>query len=211
VSDLKNYSLKGKRFGALEDLMSDSLYARNVHILEKNGAEIVKINPERVQLPGFRTLLSADMKYDLPKYLKKQANLEVKFKSVEDIVEFNKLDSLKRMPYNQVLFDGIVKDSTTLEELEIIKTNLENSGRSYFDSIIDSLKLDAFLSINNYHAGFAAVAKYPCLTVPMGFDKEGEPMNMTFIAKQFEEEKLLKIGYAFEKITNARKSPSNYN
>ena len=210
VSDLKNYSLKGKRLGVLEDLMTDSLYARNVSILARKGAEIVKINPERAQLNGFLTLLNIDMKYDLPTYLNSYANSNINFKSVNDVVGFNKLDSIKRMPYNQELFDGIVNDSTTLEELETIKTNLENSGRTYFNNVIDSLKLDAFLSINNYHAGFAAVAKYPCLTVPMGFDKTGEPKNMTFISKQFEEEKLLKIGYAFEKITKARIQPSNY-
>jgi len=210
VSELKKYSLKGKRFGALENLMTDSLYTRNISILQRNGAEIVKINPERAQLNGFLTLLNVDMKYDLPKYLKNHADSEIKITSVSDVVEFNSLDSLKRMPYNQELFDGIVRDSTTLSELEIIKTNLENSGRAYFNNVIDSLKLDAFLSINNYHAGFAAVAKYPCLTVPMGFDKTGEPKNMTFISKQFEEEKLLKIGYAFEKLTKIRKLPKDY-
>jgi len=210
ISELKKYSLKGKRFGALENLMTDSLYTRNISILQRNGAEIVKINPERAQLNGFLTLLNVDMKYDLPKYLKNHADSKIKITSVSDVVEFNSLDSLKRMPYNQELFDGIVRDSTTLSELEIIKTDLENSGRAYFNNVIDSLKLDAFLSINNYHAGFAAVAKYPCLTVPMGFDKTGEPKNMTFISKQFEEEKLLKIGYAFEKLTKIRKLPKDY-
>ena len=210
VNDLKNYSLKGKRFGVLENLMSDSLYARNVSVLARKGAEIIKINPERVQLSGFLTLLNIDMKYDLPKYLKGYVNSSIDLKSVSDVVEFNKLDSIKRMPYSQELFDGILKDSTTLAELEIIKTSLENSGRNYFNSVMDSLNLDAFLSINNYHAGFAAAAKYPCLTVPMGFDKKGESKNMTFISKQFEEKKLLQIGYAFEKITKARIQPEDY-
>ena len=75
---------------------------------------------------------------------------------------------------------------------------------------MDTYQLDAILSINNYHAGYAAVAKYPCLTVPMGYKKSGEPISLTFIAKPFEEQKLLQLGYAFEKLTRVRKLPENY-
>ena len=71
-------------------------------------------------------------------------------------------------------------------------------------------KLDAVLSINNYHSGVAAVAKYPTLTVPMGYKESGEPISLTFVGLPFSERKLLEIGYAFEKETKARKLPKNY-
>jgi amidase len=32
-------------------------------------------------------------------------------------------------------------------------------------------QLDVILSINNWNAGEAAAANYPCLTVPMGYAK----------------------------------------
>jgi amidase len=70
--------------------------------------------------------------------------------------------------------------------------------------------LDAVLSINNSSASFAATAAYPCLTVPMGYTEAGEPVNLTFIARPFEEDKLLKMGYAFEKATKMRRSPEGY-
>ncbi|MGB7842526.1 MAG: amidase, partial [Salinimicrobium sp.] len=66
-------------------------------------------------------------------------------------------------------------------------------------------------SINNYHAAYAAVAKYPALTVPMGYVETGEPENATFIARPFEEVKLLKMGAAFEKAFHKRQIPKNYN
>mgnify|MGYP001953159742 CR=1 FL=1 len=47
---------------------------------------------------------------------------------------------------------------------------------------MDTHNLDGFLSINNYHAAFAAVAEYPALTVPMGYTEEGEPKGLTFNA-----------------------------
>ena len=104
-----------------------------------------------------------------------------------------------RIPYGQSIFDGILKDSTTLEELQVIKNRLEKNGRLFFDTAYGSrTNLDAILSINNYHAGYAAVAKYPALTIPMGYKETGEPISLTFIAKPFHESDLLKLGRAFE-------------
>jgi len=84
------------------------------------------------------------------------------------------------------------------------------TGRLFFDIPFEEYQLDAVLSINNYHAGYAAVAQYPCLTVPMGYTDEGEPMSLTFIAPSFSEKKLLHFGYAFEKNSKIRKLPRDY-
>lgn len=58
---------------------------------------------------GFLTLLTADMKRDLPWYLKNYTGKNVKVRSVEDVVGFNRKDSLLYMPYGQGLFEGIVQ------------------------------------------------------------------------------------------------------
>jgi amidase len=44
----------------------------------------------------------------------------------------------------------------------------------------------------------------------MGYRETGEPVSLTFIAKPFEEDKLLQLGYAFERATQARKMPELY-
>ena len=75
---------------------------------------------------------------------------------------------------------------------------------------MDKNRLDAILSINNYHAGYAAVAKYPALTVPMGYKPSGEPISLTFIGKQFTEAKLLRIGKAYEEKFPVRIMPTDY-
>jgi amidase len=122
---------------------------------------------------------------------------------------FNLKDTLLRAPYGQQLFDGIVEDKTTLEELAVIKEELSTEGKKYLQALKDE-NLEAILSINNYHSGFAAVAKYPTLTVPMGYKNSGEPISLTFIGIPFTERKLLEIGSAFEQITKVRKMPKNY-
>ena len=201
--------IKGKKLGVLKDLLTDSIYAITVDKLKNTGVEIVELTPEPFSYDGFITLLNIDMKHDLPKYLKESADKSIYIKNVKSVVDFNLRDSLLRAPYGQQLFDGIVKDSTTLAELELVKINLKKEGDKYLQAI-KSEGLDAILSINNYHSGIAAVAKHPTLTVPMGYKESGEPISLTFIGTPFSERKLLEIGYAFEQMSKVRKMPENY-
>jgi|TARA_B110000967_G_scaffold178887_1_gene194003 amidase len=201
--------LKGKRLGVLKTLLTDSIYVLTLGKLKKAGAEIMEITPPEISFNGFLTLLNIDMKHDLPKYLKNNADKSISLKNVKDVVEFNQKDSLLRAPYGQQLFEGIVKDATTLEELDLIKRNLNSEGKRFLQALKDE-NLDAILSINNYHSGVAAVAKYPTLTVPMAYKKSGEPVSLTFIGLPFSERKLLEIGAAFEQLTNVRRMPENY-
>jgi amidase len=201
--------LKGKRLGVLKSLLTDSIYAKTVEKLKKEGVEIVEITPSEISFDGFTTFLNIDMKHDLPKYLSEFAAKNIAVKSVKEVVLFNLKDAVLRAPYGQQLFDGIIKDKTTLKELAVIKKNLSRESKKYLQAL-KAENLDAILSINNYHSGIAAVAKYPTLTVPMGYKKSGEPISLTFIGTPFSERKLLEIGHAFEQVTNVRKMPKNY-
>jgi len=206
-------SLEGKRFGVFKALVAeDSIYSATVAKLEALGATIVAFDPPEVEMSGFLSILNIDMKNDLPEYLRTQVNNKetVTIRSIADAVTFNKQDSLVRVPYGQALFEGILVDTTTAEGLTEIKNRLQKNGRYFFDVALNEHQLDAILSINNYHAGFAAVAKYPALTVPMGYKASGEPISLTFIAKQFEESKLLQLGNAYENYNPIRKLPQDY-
>tara|TARA_R110001583_G_scaffold90137_2_gene231696 strand:+ start:2306 stop:3994 length:1689 start_codon:yes stop_codon:yes gene_type:complete len=205
-------SFKEMRLGAINELMeTDSIYRKTVEGLEDAGATIIAFTPPEVSMDGFLSILNIDMRIDLPAYLKEYTNADlVKITSIADAIAFNKADSLTRIPYGQALFEGIISDSTSVQQLEEIKSTLEKNGRAFFDSVMDQHKLDAVLSINNYHAGYAAVAKYPALTVPMGYKASGEPISLTFIGKQFSEANLLCIGRAFEKHSKIRVMPAGY-
>jgi amidase len=201
--------LKGRRLGVIKSLLTDSIYAATVEKLRKAEAVLIEITPPQTALNGFLTLLNIDMKHDLPNYLASEVDKNVAVTTVKDIIIFNEKDSVLRAPYGQQLFEGIVADTTTLAALEIIKKNLTNSGKKYFEALKNE-NLEAVLSINNYHSGFAAVAKYPTLTVPMGYQNSGEPISLTFIGSPFSERSLLEIGHAFEQLTRVRKMPNNY-
>ncbi|WP_378187099.1 amidase family protein [Aquimarina sp. W85] len=170
VATLANENkLKGKRLGYFKTLKDSVLYAKALKELSDAGAILIEVESEEVALPNFRKLLNLDMKKDLSHYLKMYADTTIRLKTVYDIMAFNKKDSLLRMPYGQRLFEGIVADSFNKTVYLAIKDTLQSNGRYFFDKLIKRDSLDAILSINNYHAGYAAVAQYPAITVPMGW------------------------------------------
>ena len=203
--------LKGKRFGAPKRLLEDTLYTKALDVLKELGAEIIEIEEEKLGLPNFIRLLNLDMKNDLPAYMETYANKAISLRTVSDVIAFNLEDSLKTMPYGQNLFKGIAEDRGDANYLERIKDTLNTNGKQYFDIPMKAHNLDGFLSINNYHAGFAAVAEYPALTVPMGYTKEGAPKGLTFIALPYEEKQLIQWAFIFEQASKARVAPKDYN
>ncbi|TDN88796.1 amidase [Salegentibacter sp. 24] len=208
--NFESTNLVGKRFGAFKQLMeADSLYKRAINDLKNAGAEIVEFEAADIQLENFLRLLSLDMKNDLPEYFENYGD-ETRFTSVKDIVNFNIEDSITRMPYGQALFEGILRESADSSYLASLKSNLREKGKAYFDLPMREYQLDGILSINNYHAGFAAVAHYPAITVPMGYDDQGAPKGLTFFAKSSQEDKLYQWAYVYEQASIRRKSPKKY-
>jgi len=206
-----NVSLKGKRFGAFTRLLKDTLYTKAIEVLKQQGATVIEIEEEKVGLPKFINLLNLDMKKDLPEYFKNHASKKLSFTSVQDVINFNKKDSATTMPYGQKLFYGIVNDNANKKEFSDMKKVLATNGKSFFNIPMKKYNLDGILSINNYHAAFAAVAEYPALTVPMGYTDKGEPKGLTFIGVPFSEKALLGHAYLYEQASKMRKAPKNYN
>ena len=209
--EFKMNNLQGKRFGAFKKLLKDSLYVRALSDLKSKGAIIIEIEEAEIELPGFLKLLNLDMNNDLSDYIKTSGDPKLSIKSVSDVMAFNKKDSISRMPYGQSLFAGIVADSATIEEFSQIKSTLKKNGRLFFDGAMKTHQLDGFLSVNNFHASFAAVAEYPAITIPMGYSEIGEPEGLTFISQPFSEKLLVGWAYTYEQISKRRVAPKNYN
>jgi len=210
IDAVKDASIKGKRLGVIKSLLSDSVYAETIKKLKSAGAEIIEFTPPETSLDGFLTLLNLEMKEDLPTYLDKYASENIQVTNLKEVMAFNKKDSLQYMPYNQGIFDGIMADTTSTEAFKKIKKSLHEQGTTFFQEPIKEYNLDAILSINNSHSAEAAVGLHPCLTIPMGYKKNGEPIGLTLIASPFSEVTLYKIGSAIEKTLNSRKMPDQY-
>ena len=208
--ELEQSELEGLRFGVNRNFLEDTLYMLAVEKIVSLGGIAVEFEPEVINLEGFGTLLSADMKVDLPVYLDKYASEDILLRSISDIADFNMADTLVRIPYGQTIFNEMVALEITPEEVLSLKKRLHEEAVRYFDKPMTEMQLDIILSVNNRNAGTAAAAFHPCLTVPMGYRNNGAPAGITFIARPFEEELLLKTGYAFEQATKLRIPPGEY-
>ena len=206
-NEIINSSLKDKRLGVFKSLLNDSLYLKTIEDIKRAGGIIIEFEPPKINFLGFRKILDVEMKNELPKYLSTYFKDNMNIKNISDIINYNLQDSLNRSPYGQKIFEGIVSDNTGKEEFKKLKVRLKKEGERYFNESLKKYSLDAILSINNYHAAYAAAAYYPCLTVPMGYNKNGLPSNLTFISSSFEENKLYQLGYAYEKLSNKSVAP----
>lgn len=105
---------------------------------------------------------------------------------------------------------------------EALATSQRLSGPEGIDKALADHALDALVAptggpawmtdlVNGDHPGVgssspAARAGYPIVSVPAG-DALGLPVNISFIGRRFGEETLIKLAFAFEQATRARRRP----
>ena len=119
--------------------------------------------------------------------------------------------TITHAPYNQYIFNEIVNDEVSDSELEEMKKFTKTNAREFLNELMISYNFDVFVSVDNTMAGIAAAAHFPALTVPMGYRKNGEPSNITFITSSNNEQLLYNVAYLFEKKFKRREAPKNYN
>lgn len=207
---IENTSLDKKQLGYFKPFLEDSIYALTIDRLKGSGANLIGLEPAEFNFDHFRSFLNGDMLIDLPAYIDKYASKNITNRTIKDFVDYNLQDTTLRVPYGQQLFEGMVADTLTKEEFLKIKSDYLANSIAFFEKHMKAHKLDAIVSINNYNAGHAAMAQYPGLAVPMGYKASGEPINLTFIARPFEEDKLLGMAAAFESAFPVRRPPMQY-
>jgi amidase len=222
---------KGKRIGVVRGLAGydpnvDRLLDRSIAKLRAAGAVIV----DPVKIPHLHdygdaefTVLLYEFKHDVNAYLATRTGLPVH--SLADLIAWDKAHAAEEMPwFNQELFEqaqakGPLTDKTYTVALAKSK---RLSGPEGIDAALAAHHLDALLApaqgpawttdlVNGDHEGHsayspAAVAGYPAITVPAGFE-HGLPIGMLFFAGKWSEPTLIGIAYAFEQATHARRDP----
>lgn len=222
--------LQGKRIGIEKDGTKvspslDKLFQDAIALLKSKGATIVEIelNKELKQAgkDEFAVLLY-EFKDGVNNYLSKANS---KMKTLSDVIEFNKKNEDRAMPYfKQETLELANKkgDLQTKEYLQAVK-NTTTITRDAIDKILKDNKLDAIAAPTNgfaccidlvngdYDNGFsfsgpAAMAGYPHITVPMGSWKE-LPVGISFVSTAYDEASIIKLGYAYEQASKKRVAP----
>ena len=202
--------LTGVRLGAPESFVDNEFFTGALRVLSAAEAAIVEITLPELDFDGFGTLLGREMVRDLALYLRNHASPMVMIDSVDELQAFNQQRPDIRMPYGQAEVDRMAELDVSADALEELRDNLQSTARAAMEALFASNGLDVMLTLNNRNAGFAALANYPALTVPMGYQENGRPVGLTFIAPPFQEQLLIDVGARFESLTRARRLPAGY-
>jgi len=214
-----------KSFGfhpGVDRLMEDALAE-----MKRRGA--VLVDPADIPHEGdyYETELTVflyELKADLNAYL---ASLGPKAPvgTLADVIAFNEAHRAEEMPFfGQELFIKAQEKGplTDLAYVEALARNRRLAGLEGIDAVMGQHTLDAIVAptggpawvtdhVNGDHfsGGMSsppAVAGYPHVTVPAGF-VFGLPVGISFVGRAWSEPTLVKLAYAFERATRARRAP----
>jgi amidase len=225
--------LKGARIGIARAKMfgsspeADRVANTAIEVLKAEGAVIV--DPADIPHIGEYDdpeldILLTELKWDLADYLKEWAPGSP-VKNLDELIDWNKKHADSEMPFfGQELFERAAKKGPFSGKE--YKKSLEKCRKLALDQglavVFAKQKLDALVAptggapwvidlVTGDHFGMSsstppAVAGTPAITVPAGFER-GLPLGITFMGPAWSEGTLLKIAYAYEQASHARRPP----
>ena len=230
---LDEAGLRGARIGVARKFFGfhaavDRIMEAALAEMKKRGAELV--DPADIPHTGEYdetelTVLLYELKADLNAYL---ASLGPKapVRTLADVIAFNEAHRNDEMPYfGQDLFVKAQEKGplTDLAYVEARARNMRLAALEGIDAVMGQHKLDAIVAptggpawttdlVDGDHFGGGmstppAVAGYPHVTVPAGY-VFGLPVGISFVGRAWSEPTLIKLAYAFEQATRARRAPS---
>lgn len=227
---LKTDGLRGKRIGLFKapygvNYKVDTLMNQAVGFLKSNGVEIIEINEitnPKVDKYSLEIMLY-EYKDGLNKYFK-SLGPNAPVHSVEELIAFNKTDSIELKFFNQSYLETALKkgDLKSKEYIDLLDKLMKGTREDGMDKIMNEYRLDAIIAPtgapawksdltngDSFQIGTsspAAESGYPDITVPMGFIDE-LPVGISFFGRAWSEPILLEIAYAYEQGTKHRKAP----
>ena len=157
-----------------------------------------------------------ELKHDLNLYLR-DWSVGTKVKTMADIIAFNQANADKALRFGQDLFLAAQATRGDLSELEYRSAramDLQSAKERGLDAYMTQHKLDAVVFAGTAGASIAAKPGYPSVQVPAGLiggvggkETPDYPLGLTFAGRAWSEAKLLRLAYAYEQATNARRLP----
>lgn len=227
---LNSDGLNGKRIGVLKKSMGfsdkvDTLMIKAIADMRLRGAAIIEI--EMPKSPNYEDasfqVLLYEFKDGLNKYLNGVCD-SVSVRSLNDLIAFNKSDSVELKYFDQKLLEMAEKKGSLESEdyKKALSLMLKATREEGIDKVMNDNKLDAIIAptgspawktdllLGDHFVGgsssLAAISGYPAITVPMGFI-DNMPVGITFFGKAWSEPALIEIAYGYEQFTKHRKAP----
>jgi amidase len=182
-------------------------------------AAILNLNPEsptRYQAERRPVIYLYELKHDLNAYLRDWAK-GTKMRTMADIIAFNAANANRALRFGQDIFLASEASEGGLDAIEYVaarRMDIRAARTLGIDAYMDQHKLDAILFPGRNGAPIAAKAGYPSVQVPAGMiDGVGltptpdYPFGATLTGRAWSEPVLLRLAYAFEQATKARRMP----
>jgi len=223
--------LRGARLGIARKFFArnaemDAFLNQCIDALKHAGAEIV----DPADLPSHgqwdspeNAVLLYEFKAGINAYLARlPANRHPR--TLAELIAFNEKNRAREMPYfgQEVFIEAETKTPTEEKYQNARKDCLRFTRTEGIDAVLDSNKLDAIVTLTNGPACLIdwvggdsdtggcssppAIAGYPHVTVPAGLYR-GLPIGLSFFGKAWSEPVLLRLAFAYESATNARRKP----
>jgi amidase len=225
--------LKGARIGVYlprslaKNPWTNPVLAEAVAAMRAAGATVV----EGVRMPSegkagtseYQVLLY-EFKADLNRYLA-ELGKGAPVHSLKETIAFNEAHKERMMPYfgQEIFLEAEAKGGLTEPAYpKALAACRKTSREQGVDAMLTAHRLDAVVAPTGGPAWLidlvngdsetggssspAAVAGYPSITVPAGFAC-GLPVGISFFGRPWSEPQLIKLAYAFETATKARKPP----
>ncbi len=237
LGTLDRDGLRGARIGVAREggffgysRSADAIAEEAIRALRSAGAEVV----DPADLPTARALaaseeselevLHTEFKADLDAYLG-ALGPEARVRSIADLVAFDEAHADVELRFfgHEHLVTALGKGPLTNPTYRAaLERNRRLAGREGIDAVMDRHRLDALVAptthpafpidlVNGDHwlggaSTAPALAGYPALTVPAGH-ASGLPVGLLFFGRAFSEPTLVRLAYAFEQLTRARRPP----
>ena len=223
--------LKGKNIGVDLKKKSKNQYMNRlldsaIEVIKKAGANIIEVEyVSKIEELGKYELsiLQYEFKDGVNKYLA-QSNHSIK--TLKEVIEFNKKNEDRAMPYfKQEQLENCEKkgDLNSSEYKEALEKG-RDASRKILDELMAKHKLDAFAGLTmgpacsidvvygdrwgeDFLTQPAAMAGYPHLSLPCGMIYD-LPVGLSFFAGPYQEANLISIGYAYEQASPKRILPT---
>ena len=227
---LDSNALKGKRIGIEKKAQGKNQFMhailqKAIDQLKQQGATIVEIEYlDRInELGDFEfELMKFEFKDGLNRYL---ANTRGNIKSLRDVIEFNKKNEDRMMPFfkQEILESSDEKGALVSASYKEAYTKCHLAAKKILDGVFSEHKLDAITgltmgpacSIDNIYGDRwgdvfltqpAATSGYPHISVPCGMVYD-LPVGLSFFGPAYSEAILLAIAFAYEQASKNRRTP----
>ncbi|KAH8097013.1 amidase signature enzyme [Cristinia sonorae] len=231
---LNKQALRGARLGVPRALFARSnrnivaAFNASLDTFRRLGATIIDPAdfPDTAELQASDNetiVLNTDFKVDVNQYIAGLIKVPTGVKNLADLITFNSAHADEELvpPFWTDQSTFIASQNTTRDQayFDALAADKDLGQTRGIDATLKKFRLDAILLPSNVASGPAAIAGYPIVTVPLGFQPANVtlspaqptrsmgpnmPFGISFMGTAFTEFKLISFAFAYEQVTHNR-------